>query len=131
MATTLNAGFVYSSEDDDVVIVGFADKEYETEHYVLLQRSKQVSAEEEALGQGEVHISTDDPSRASYGGIESVLLGASEVMIRLEQGTARLLGVDEEIAIRFDCEAVDVARLRDGLRLLFGRSGVLSEAPLH
>lgn len=51
---------MYDNEDEDAVLVGFADKEHGTEHCVLLQRSKEVSAEEEALGQGEVHLSAAD-----------------------------------------------------------------------
>jgi hypothetical protein len=129
MTTALDAGFVYDSEDEDVILVGFADKEYGTEHYVLLQRSKQVSAEEEALGQGEVHISVDDQDRSAYGGIQHVSLDDSGVRIRLDRDTAAALVTEDEIVIRFKGHAADVVRLRKALQRLFGgRDDVLSFA---
>lgn len=129
MATRLDAGFVYDSEDEDVILVGFADKEYQTQRYVLLQRSKQVSAEEEALGQGEVHISVDDQDRSAYGGIEHVVLDDSGVRIRLDRDTAAMLATEDEIVIRFEGQAADALRLRKALQLLFsGRDDALSFA---
>ena len=125
MATRLDAGFVYDSEDEDVILVGFADKEYQTERYVLLQRSKQISAEEEVLGQGEVHISVDDQDRSAYGGIEQLVLDQSGVRIRLDRDTAAMLATEDEILISFDGQAADVLRLRKALQLLFGGRGDL------
>jgi hypothetical protein len=126
VVTTLDAGFVYDSEDDDVILVGFADKEYGTAHYVLLQRSKQVSAEEEALGQGEVHITVDDQDRSAYGGIERLVLDDSGVRIRLHRDTAAMLATEHDVVIRFQGQAADVVRLQKALQLLFaGRDDVL------
>ena len=128
MTMTLNAGFVYGSEDEDAVIVGFADQEYYTHKYVLLQRSRQVSAEEETLGQGEVHIAINDERCSAYGAVERIVLSESQVTIRLNVGVAASIGVDDQIAICFAAEAVDLMRLQADLKLLCShRTGLLKE----
>jgi hypothetical protein len=43
-ATRLDAGFVHFSDGDGLIRVGFADREFGTRRYVLLQRSRSVSA---------------------------------------------------------------------------------------
>ncbi len=118
MTTILNAGFVYGSEDEDVIIVGFADQEYDTRRYVLLQRSKHVSAEEELLGHGEVHIAINDERCSAYGAVERIILSESQVTIELDKDAAGSLGVNEKIAICFFKEAVDLLRLEADLKSL-------------
>lgn len=70
MPTTLHAGYVYTRDGEDVIVVRFADSDVETHHYVLLQRRKSVVAEEVKLGHDRVHISIDDQARSCFGGIE-------------------------------------------------------------
>ena len=101
MATIREAGYVYCGEEDGAVIVGFADKQFGTEQYVLLQRLKAASDEERDSGDGEVHITIDDQSRSKYGGIRTVEVAPGVVRIHLEQESARLLDTDDEIVIRF------------------------------
>ncbi len=39
MGTKLEAGYLYAQTEQDVILVGFADKEFDPEKYVLLQGS--------------------------------------------------------------------------------------------
>src|SRR5579864_2094419 len=119
MASLFEAGCVYSSDDGEVVIVGFADSQFDTKRYVLLQRGKHPSGEDRALGHDQVHITVDDESHSNYGGIRTIELEPGLVRISLEPNAARLLGTDREIVIRFVSNSSEQAALVTRLMELF------------
>ena len=101
MATILDAGYSYSSDEDDVVTVGFADREYDTTKYLLLQRSKNPSAQDRELEHDQVHITINDQSRSTYGGIQDIEITPTVMIINLSDETAQQLRTDREIVVRF------------------------------
>ena len=119
MPTVLNAEYIYSSDDDGVLLVGFADRQLEPTHYVLLQRQKRASANDVALGQDRVHITVDDQGRSMYGGIRAVDLQSKTLKIELEREAARQLGTEQEILVRFATTDAERAKLAPRLRDLF------------
>jgi Immunity protein 10 len=121
MATVLDAGYVYSSDDGEVVMAGFADQQYGTKRYVLLQRGKTVSAQERALGQDQVHMTVDDQDRSTYGGIRTAELERDIVKINLDQRCAQQLGTEEEIVIRFAATDAQRAELLARMKDLFAQ----------
>ena len=121
MTTTLDAGYVYAMDDGEIVVVGFADREYETQQYVLLQRDKTASRDEQLLGHI-IHISVDDQSRSCYGGIRLLEVEADEVRIELDESCARELQTDVSIRIRFSADRARRAHLIEGLKGLFANS---------
>ncbi|HEX4965402.1 MAG TPA: Imm10 family immunity protein [Thermoanaerobaculia bacterium] len=118
------AGFVYWGEDEGVIMVGFADQQYRTEQYVLLQRSTDFSDEDRAFGEDNVHITIDDQSRSQYGGIRSIEIAPGLARIRLEKDSARFLNTDKEIVIRFSVSEPDLAALVSCLRALLSGTQV-------
>lgn len=127
MSTVMTAGFIHYSEDEDVLMVGFADREQEAERYVLLQRSKLVLEDEERLGFDQVHISVDQQERSAYGGITGVALHSDKVVLQIAPETAQLIGVESELVIRLSPDRINREELRSALRLVFGKwwEGVL------
>ena len=124
MTTRFDAAYIYSSDDGEIVMVGFADRQYDTQRYVLLQRAKNVSDEERALGQEQVHVTVDDQGRSMYGGIRAVLFDGNAVTIQLEEGCGRQLGTDEEIMIRLAVDDAQRAELLAGMKDLFAHRPV-------
>lgn len=117
MTTILDAGYTYSSDGDGVVTVGFADQQYDTQRYLLLQRSKNPSGQDQKLEHDQVHITIDDQSRSTYGGIRRIEIQPVMVKITLTTESAQQLGTDREIVVRFRVSHPDqtaaVARLRE------------------
>lgn len=67
MATILKCNFLYAQKENNVVIVGFADDEFNSKEYVLLQKSLVSEEQDKKLGLDQVHITFNDPSRSAYG----------------------------------------------------------------
>ena len=97
----MNAGYVYSSDDGEVIVVGFADRQYETQQYVLLQRGRTVSPEERESRQDQVHLTVNDQRGSVYGGIQKVEVEPTLVKIILEPAAAQRRGTREEVVIHF------------------------------
>ena len=119
MTTQVEAGYVYAGDDDDVAMVGFADHQYDTKSYVLLQRDKNPSAEDRAAGEHKVHITVDDQSRAAYGAILGATLGNDTMTLVVDERHAAQLRTDQEIVIRFPSASLAPAELAAKLRELF------------
>jgi Immunity protein 10 len=117
MTTQVEAGYVYAGDDDDVAMVGFADDQYDTKAYVLLQRDRNPSEEDRKAGEHKVHITVDDQARAAYGAIISATLHRNWLTLMLDKRQTTKLGTAEEIIIRFPAGVLEqgelVARLRD------------------
>lgn len=126
MGTRLNAGFVLAQVEDDNVLVGFADAEYETREHLLLQRDLAPTAQDLALGHDRVHITYGDQIQSAYGVIQVFSLTDGEATVVLDTKTAEAVGTDEVIKIEFPPGAVEMARLKQCLELLFeGQPGTL------
>ncbi|EGK14144.1 hypothetical protein HMPREF9374_0403 [Desmospora sp. 8437] len=116
MATILKCNFLYAQKENNVVIVGFADDEFNSKEYVLLQKSL-VSEEQDRLDQ--VHITFNDPSRSAYGEIVKFVLKNDSVIIWIDSDTADMLETDEKIKIVFPVKKHDLGKVENYLRQIF------------
>ncbi len=115
----LETSCVRTSDDGEVLLVGFADDELDTQRYVLLQRSRHVAREERALGQHHVYITVNDPSRSAYGAIRRLEVEPTAIRISLDPDVAQVIQTDSEMYIRFPQTEAETARLVESLKELF------------
>lgn len=114
----IEATFVNVANDGEVVTVGFADHQYETQEYVLLTRLLDPSESDRESGEDDVHISVNDQIRSTYGGIERITLSGSQVLLELSIATADEIQVEPLLILNFKKAAVDLGGLWQGLELL-------------
>lgn len=65
MSILLKALFVYYGVEDETVLIGFADDEFETNEYVLFQKFLYI---EDIPILNKVHITLNSENRSEYGG---------------------------------------------------------------
>jgi hypothetical protein len=116
--TELNAGYVYTQNDGEVAIVGFADQQHETKAYVLLQRTLHPSSDDIRRGWDDVHITVDDQARSAYGGVKRITLLEKRVLIEVGPITAKHLGTAETISVNMADAKTDAGALAKMLRLV-------------
>ncbi|MED3571404.1 Imm10 family immunity protein [Cytobacillus praedii] len=101
MSILLKASFVYCGIEDETLLIGFADDEFETKEYVLFQKSLCI---EDIPILNMVHITLNSENRSEYGGILRIILSRKLISIFLSKETARSLGVNESIDIEYDID---------------------------
>lgn len=101
MSILLKASFVYFGIEDETIIIGFADDEFDTKEYVLFQKSLSV---EEIPILNKVHITLNSENRAAYGGIVRIILSKKLISIFLSKETASSLSVADSIDIEYATE---------------------------
>jgi hypothetical protein len=115
-------------EDEDFILVGFADEQDEQYREALhFQRAYHFDEQDIALGMDQVYIERGIQSRSAYGGITSVELHPNHVRVELNEKTGRALGSDEFV-IEFTISNTEFERLRHGLRAVFHGFEVLLES---
>jgi hypothetical protein len=75
MQKVLKANFLYGGVDEDsnVLMVGFADDEFDTKEYILLQKTLVPDQKDKELGLDKVH-EYNDQSRSTYAGILNIVM---------------------------------------------------------
>lgn len=101
MTTLLKASFVYFGVEDETILIGFADNEFETKEYVLFQ--KPLCMEDIPI-LNKVHITLNSQDRSEYGGIVKIIISRKLMSIFLSKETARSLGVNDSIDIEYDID---------------------------
>ncbi len=115
----LEASCIRTIDDGEVILVGFADDEFDTERYVFLQRSRHVTPEERRIGQHRVHITVNNSSQSAYGAILRLEVGATSIRISLDPDVAQVIQTDVGICIRFPQTEARAASLVESLKKLF------------
>lgn len=67
MSTKVNASYVFTGIEDDIILIGFADDEFDTKEHILLQKSLEADEQDIELGQDKVHITYIDELNSTYG----------------------------------------------------------------
>ncbi|MFJ7405020.1 MULTISPECIES: Imm10 family immunity protein [unclassified Lysinibacillus] len=98
MAILLKASFVYCGIEDETILIGFADDEFDTKEYVLFQKSLFI---DDIPFLNKVHITLNSENRAAYGGIVRIILSQKLISIILSKETASSLGVADSIDIEY------------------------------
>lgn len=121
MNITLNANFLYAHIDEeiDVVMVGFADDEFDTQEYILLQKTLNPNEDDIEAGFDKVHITYNDESQSLYGGITKFHFTRGYVEITLTEEATQILRSQPVIIIKYDHEKVDVNEFHNYLLQLF------------
>ncbi|WP_413362974.1 Imm10 family immunity protein [Lysinibacillus sp. 3P01SB] len=101
MTTLLKALFVYFGIEDETLLIGFADNEFETKEYVLFQKSLCI---EDIPILNKVHITINSQDRSEYGGIVRIIISRKLMSIFLSEETARSLGINDSIDIEYDID---------------------------
>ena len=106
--------------ENGVVLLGFADDEFNTTQYLLLQRTLGPDQQDRDLGMDRLYIELNDQARSAYGTVEEARLRMQGVTFRLDQATAATVSNGESIEIAFDVTAARLQEMAEQLRLLTG-----------
>jgi hypothetical protein len=117
----LQANFLYSNFDEeiDVVLVGFADDEFDTNEYLLLQKSMKSDEQDKALGLDKVHITYKDDMCSAYGVVEKLILKSSSVEIFLDFDTSKELQIANHLIVEFPINLKDAHGIKQHLEMMF------------
>jgi hypothetical protein len=110
------ATFVTYQNENDTVLLGFADSEFDTTNFLLLQRTLEPAQQDVALGPGGLHIQLNE--RFAYGKVESASLRSGGLTLRLDQATAAAISNGEVIEIKFAFPELNLRELESQLRSL-------------
>ncbi len=124
MATLLNANFLYGQidRDTDVIMVGFADDEFDTQKYLLLQKSLLPCSDEDIeLGFDKVHVTFCNELQSAYCDIERVILENGYFMITVTNESAIELGTENEIVVNFPKGSEKIAEIKVLLQEMFSQ----------
>ena len=111
--------FVVVQNEYGVALLGFADEQFNTTQYLLLQRTLAPDDQDRALGQDRVHIELND--RSAYGDVEEARIenGLRLPVLRLDPLTASQVSGGETIEVGFG-ESASLDIIAAQLRLLIG-----------
>ncbi|MFC3746073.1 Imm10 family immunity protein [Paenibacillus sp. GCM10012306] len=121
MYTTLNADFLYAQIDEEigVLMVGFADNEFDTQEYVLLQKTLNPSEDDVVAGFDKVHITYNDELQSLYGGITKCYFTRNQIEITLNEEATEILNSKPVIVIKYDQKNLDINQFHNYLLQLF------------
>jgi hypothetical protein len=110
---------VTCQNENGVALVGFADDEFNTTSYLLLQRTLEPDEQDIQLGQDQIHVELNSPSQSGYGGIEAIHVGHSTVRVEFTKEMAPEFGASAvEVELRTQNMQANV--LNEHLKLLVG-----------
>src|SRR4051794_4756778 len=95
MQTLLHAGFVSVDEIQDALIVGFADRQFDTSRHLILQRS--LNPDDDAG----VYLEYNNQAFSAYGTVSQCLLCNGRIEMTVDDVTAKRLGTPTTFAIEF------------------------------
>jgi len=119
VSSDFNAACVSVEEDSNLWLVGFADAEFNTKRYLVLQREKSPQAQDVALGLDGYQIEVDDPSQSCYGGIASFELFPDHAVVEFGDDAVSVLGDAKVIVVEFRLREKQLDQLRACLGRIF------------
>lgn len=120
MTDRLDAHCVRAMEENGIPLVGFADREFDSDHDVLIQRTLDPASQDAALGLDAVHLEVDDQSHSVHGGVSSIRLEHDRSTVALDVAGAAQTGCTDGIEIRFHLDPYRFGTLRAALTRLLG-----------
>ena len=115
---------------DDVAMLGFADDEFKTTRYVLLQKDLEPSQRDLELAHDTLYIEIDDQRHSRYGGVVKAQLQESRLVLKLDPQAAADMSVDDTIEISFRVPMERLKEISNQLRLLLGNDIVQVDASI-
>jgi hypothetical protein len=102
VTTQIKANFLYADcDEDNGIMVGFADDQFDTKEHLLLQKSLFFDEKDRERGFDKVYINYGDQINATYGGVLKFVLKNGTAQIYLDSKAANELNTDEQIEIIF------------------------------
>lgn len=92
-----DATHIFSQDDGYMVMIGFADDEFEPTRFVILQKTHKYDDQDKKMGMDKIHIQVEDESRSKYGGINAVTIREGSIKISLSDDTKSALSIDGDI----------------------------------
>ena len=92
------AKMAYASKEEGYYMVGFADDEYETKEYILLQKAFEFDEQDIALGMDGEYVEINGQENAGYKCCRSAILSDASFAIKLEPGAGNF----DEVKVVFD-----------------------------
>lgn len=104
MSYEFRAAHIFAEDNENEIIVGFANDEFEPSKYLILERAHQFDEQDEELKMDRVYIQVEDQSRSNYGGITAIAQQDNLLVFELDEKAERNLQVDGKIKITLDEE---------------------------
>ncbi len=124
MSYRFDARHIVTQDDGSVVMVGFADDEFEPTHFVILQKAHEYDEQDTQTGMDKIHISVADGSRAKYGGIDTVQISDGVVHIALSDEAKSALSIDGAIEVVCTADHADFEEAKLQLRKMCEADGI-------
>lgn len=115
MGYEFRAEHIFAEDNENEIIVGFANDELEPSKYLILERAHQFDEQDEELKMDRVFIQVEDQSRSNYGGITAIAQRDNLLIFELDEKAKRNLQINGRIKITLDEED---SKLRAVLALL-------------
>lgn len=102
MTCKFTASHIFEQGDGYMVILGFADDEFEPSQFVIIKKAHEYDEQDIKLGMDKLHIQVEDQSRAHYGGITAFDVTNNNLLVQLDDLAKSSLKLDADIEIMFD-----------------------------
>lgn len=127
----LTANYVTCETQDGVAMLGFADDEFNTTQYIMLQRQlTPPSPQDREAGLDRPHIEVNSPTQSGYGGVAKADLQQNRLVLELNPNAAADMSVDDTIEIAFHLPVERLKKVGDQLRLILGKDRVQIDGQL-
>ena len=110
---------VSEDPDGECHLAGFADRKYDTELYLMLQRGFEDDEQEVELGQDTFYVEWCGQENSRYGGITRFLLKPGTAEVTFDTETTELLYGMDHLHISFHLPPAEYAALREALDHIF------------
>ncbi len=119
-----DAHFVTMTEDDGIAMIGFADAEFATTQYLLIQRSLIPSQQDRELGHDRIHIEFDSQNQSGYGGVDAIRLEGTSLVVQLNDSMSKQLHTND-IVVNIVTNDIDYDLLKKVLVSVVGTDAAL------
>jgi hypothetical protein len=120
----LTAHYVTCQTQDDVAMLGFADDEFNTTQYVMLQKGLKPNQQDRECRFDQTYIEVNSQIHSGYGGVVEALLQENRLVLKLDPQAAADMSVDDTIEIAFQVQKGRLEEIAEQLRLLLGAERV-------
>lgn len=101
------------------LVILSADDSLEAERYLMFQRAREWSDEDQRLGMADVYVETCGQGWSWYGHIASVELRNNRIEVLLDEHAASRMRDTGEILVGFELSPTQFAELREAMRRIF------------
>jgi hypothetical protein len=105
-------------------MLGFADEEFNTTQYVMLQKGLRPNQQDREHGFDQLHIEVNSQIHSGYGGVVEAQLQENWLILKIDPQAAANMSVDDTIEIAFHVSMERLKEISNQLRLLLGSQRV-------